>query len=353
MKQHQDRAMNRVALSTSILTLSLFAALPIGASAQETPVQACDKLAAHPADPDKPTHIEGTRTGTIEVGIAIDACARAIVEEPNNVRMHYQLGRAFYDKEDYASAFREFSIASSSGYAAAKGALGFLHDQALGTVADKAKAIALYREASDGNVAFAAHNLGVMLREGDGVPIDYASSLAYFRKAVDLGYRQSLVDIGFAYDNGYAVTRDHVEAVRWYRLAAQDNTPEALNNLGSAYENGEGVPQDLALAMSWYKKAQAQDYSLAFINMSHMIDSGEGVPADPKVAADYIFQALEKGGADDDAFNIKYMFEEATWTPAFWKEVQTRLAASHGYEGMIDGTPSAETRAAVEVLMDQ
>lgn len=336
-------------LAASFLLIGLAAS---GARAG-TPAEACDELAAHPADPAKPATIEGIGTGSIDVDLAIEACMKATAAEPANARLHYQLGRAHFDKEDYGSAFREFSTASDAGYAAAKGALAYLYDEGLGVQVDQTKAVALYREASDGNVSFAAHNLGVMLREGAGAPIDYPASLAYFRKAVSLGYRQSLVDVGFAYDNGYGVTKDHVEAIRWYRQAAEDDTPEALNNLGTAYENGEGVAQDFAEALSWYKKAQAQDYSLAFVNVGHMIDSGQGVSVDPKAAADLIFQALDKGDADDDAFNIKYMFDEATWTPGFWKEIQSRLAASHGYKGAIDGVPSPETRVAIEALMDK
>ena len=345
--------MKSLALSTSLLAISIFMASQCAATVRETPAQACDNLAAHPADPAKPAGVEGTATGSIEVDIAIEACMMAIGDEPNNARMHYQLGRAYYDKEDYASAFREFSIASGSGYAAAKGALGYLHDGGLGTGVDKAKAVALYREAADGNVSFAAHNLGVMLREGTGISIDYPASLAYFRRAVALGYRQSLVDVGFAYDNGYGVPQDQVEAMRWYRQAAEHDIPEALNNIGSSYENGEGVPQNTTEAMSWYKRAQAQDYPLAFFNMGRLIDGWEGDRADTKAAVDNVFAGLDKGNAAEDAFNINYMFDEATWTSAFWKEVQTRLAASHGYKGVIDGTPSAETRAAIEALIDK
>lgn len=346
--------MTRRSLSTRVLAASLFV---IGFSATtafgETAGKTCDRLAAHPADPSKPASLHGVSTGSIEADIAIDACMKAVADEPSNARFHFQLGRAYLDKTYYGSAFREFSMAAEADYAAAKGTLGYLYDQGLGTQVDQARAFALYREAADGNVSFAAHNLGVMLREGTGAPVDYPASLAYFRKAVSLGYRQSLVDVGFAYDNGYGVPKNHVEAMRWYRQAAEDDTPEALNNIGSLYESGDGVPQDFAAAMAWYKKAQAQDYSLAFVNMGHMIDSGAGVTADPRSAADHIFQALDKGDADDDAFNIKYMFDEATWTPAFWTAIQTRLAASHGYKGAVDGKPSAETRAAIEALIDK
>ena len=194
-------------------------------------------------------------------------------------------------------------------------------------------------------------NLAVMLREGSGTAIDHVASLAYFRKAVELGYSQSVVDVGFAYDNGAGVNRDYAEAMRWYRRAADDGIPEALNNIGSLYEGGHGVPQDYAEAMAWYKKAQAQDFSLAFVNMGNMIDGGKGVAPDPTAAAGYLFVALEKGDAEDDAFNINYVFDEARWTPDFWKAVQTRLAGAHGYQGAIDGTPSAATRAAIENLI--
>lgn len=278
--------MTSCVLPMRILAASLLLTAPAIASAQETPAQACDNLAAHPADPAKPAGIEGVRTGTIDVDNAIDACTKAIAEEPASARMHYQLGRAYFDKTYYGSAFREFSTAADAGYAAAKAGLAYLYAEGLGAHVDEAKAVALYRQASDSNVSIAAHNLGVMLREGEGAPIDYAASLAYFRKAVALGSRQSLADIGFAYDNGYGVAKDPVEALRWYRKAAEDNIPEALNNIGTSYENGEGVPQDFAQALAWYKKAQGQDYSLAFINVGQMIDSGKGIAADPKSAAE-------------------------------------------------------------------
>jgi hypothetical protein len=38
--------------------------------------------------------------------------------------------------------------------------------------------------------------------------------------------------------------------------------------------------------------------------------------------------------------------------PAFWTEIQMRLAASHGDWGAIDRKPPAETSAAIEALAD-
>lgn len=348
MKSRTSISLLASAVALLVPTVSLAGESPV----RETPTQACDKLAGHPADPAKPADVEGTDTGDIMVDIAIEACTLALADEPDNPRLHYQLGRAYFDKTYYGSAFREFSIASDAGYAAARGALGYLYDEALGTVADKAKAVALYRQAADGKVSFAAHNLGVMLREGTGAPVDYDASLRYFRMAADLGYRQSLVDIGFAYDNGYGVPQDYAEAMRWYRLAAKDNIPEALNNIGALYEDGHGVPLNTTEAAHYYQMAIAQDYSLAYFNLGHMVDSKGGKDA-PRLAVNAVLEGLKAGNAADDAFNVKYMLDEAEWTPGFWTEIQTRLAASHGYKGAVDGKPSAETRAAIEALMDK
>jgi TPR repeat protein len=335
------------------LVASIVASMAAGPGRAETPTEACDKLAAHPGDPARPKNIEGVRTGEIETDIAIEACTLALKDEPGNPRLRFELGRAYFDKTDYDGAFREYTVASEAGYAAAQGALGYLYDNGLGVPQDLGRAAALYRGAADADVSFAAHNLGVMLREGTGTTIDHVESLRYFRRAVSLGYRQSLVDVGFAYDNGYGIRQDYAEAMRWYRQAAADDIPEALNNIGNLYESGHGVRQDFAEASAWYKKAQAQDYALAYVNMAHMIDSGQGIAPNAESAADYVLEALDKGDAGEDAFNIKYIFDEAQWTPAFWKAVQTRLAAAGGYKAAIDGTPSPETRLAVENMISK
>ncbi len=339
-----------LALSAACLGLTGAVALAGTADVAETPAAACDALAAHPGDPAKPAEVEGIATGDIVLVPALDACRLAIEEDPNVPRYHYQLGRVFYDKGDFEQAYREFATAADAGYAAARGAQGYLLDEGLGTTADKTRAVVLYRQAAEADVAFAAHNLGVLLREGDGVPVDYAASLAFFRKAVALGYHQSLVDVGFAYDNGYGVAKDDTEAMRWYRQAAAYEIPEAFNNIGSLYENGEGVEKSTMQAIEWYKRAQAAGYALAFINMAHMLDSLPQDP-DPKEAAVYIFQAMDAGSAEEDRFNLGYMFDEARWTSAFWTELQTRLAADHGFNGPVDGMPSPATRAALEALV--
>ncbi len=309
----------------------------------ETAGQRCDMLAAHPSDPQKPAGIAGVATGAIEFDTAIADCRAAIATDPAP-RYRYQLGRAFFDKEDYAAAFTEISAAADTGLVIAKAQLGYLYDTGLGTPRDLKKAMTLYRAGADGNVGFAAHNLAVVLRDEKDAPVDHAASFALFQKAVSLGYDQSLVDVGFAYDTGHGVTQDYAQAVAWYRKAADKGIAEGQNNLGSLYEEGNGVARDPAEALSWYRKAQAQDYPLADFNIAHLFANGIGMAADQAQAVDLVLSGFDKGDADDDAFNRDFLFEDS-WPAAFWSAMQTRLSLPQ--TGVLDDA----TRTAVQGLV--
>lgn len=52
----------------------------------------CDELAAHPSDPDKV--VAGVSSSKVVTHIAIPACRTAVALEPEEARLHYQLGRA-------------------------------------------------------------------------------------------------------------------------------------------------------------------------------------------------------------------------------------------------------------------
>ncbi len=54
-------------------------------------VEQCDLLAGHPSDPDKVG--AGVGSGDVVTHRAIPACRAAVAMEPDNGRLHYQLGR--------------------------------------------------------------------------------------------------------------------------------------------------------------------------------------------------------------------------------------------------------------------
>lgn len=336
--------------------LLVIAPLLIGISAAavqaESPGEACDRLAAHPGDPTRPANIKGVATGAIDTKAALAACTAAVAADPGNARYHLQLGRTFYDMNSYEKAFHEFEIASKAGSMAATGVLGYLYGAGLGVARDKNKGIEFSTRAAEANIAFAAHNLGVDYRDNDGVPVDYEKSLRYFRQAAALGYDKSLADIGYAYENGYAVTVDYQEAMRWYQQAAAKGVDVAFNNIGNLYESGNGVPQDYAKAMEWYVKAKDTDYTLAYMNIANLYQQGLGVKADPDAAVDMVLKAFELGGAGDDAFNRDYLIEDFK-SPAFWQAFQNRLVEKGKLTSQPDGKLNADTRAAIEAIIDK
>ncbi|CAN7638949.1 tetratricopeptide repeat protein [Rhizobium sp. LjRoot30] len=342
--------MRMASIPTMLLPLSWVLLTTAPLVHAETPGEVCDRLATHPFDPARSAIAEGVATGSIDIAPAIAACTAAAEGDPGTPRYRYQLGRAQFEKEDYQAAFASFAAASDKGYAAAKGALGYLYDEGYGTVVDKAKSHTLWSEAAEANVAFAAQNLGISYREGDGVAIDHAAALKLFQKAYDLGYTQSAVDIGFAYDGGNGVKQDYVEAMRWYQIAAKHDIVEAQNNIGSLYESGHGVPQNYALAHEWYEKASAQDYALADMNLAEMTDKGLGVPADAAKAAGLVLSAFEKGNAGDDEENTKDLFDRQ-WSPAFWTSLQERLRQSGHFSAETSGKPDEATKTAIAALL--
>ena len=56
-------------------------------------VTECDRLAAHPNDPEKVT--EGVSQDAMDKPAAIEACRAAVAVDPDNPRLNYQLARAY------------------------------------------------------------------------------------------------------------------------------------------------------------------------------------------------------------------------------------------------------------------
>ncbi len=61
--------------------------------AYQRDVTDCDRLAAHPSDPEKVT--EGVSQAAMDKPAAIEACLRAVADDPDNPRLNYQLARAY------------------------------------------------------------------------------------------------------------------------------------------------------------------------------------------------------------------------------------------------------------------
>src|SRR5713226_8598850 len=124
-----------IAYSFSIVLLTLtIAALDSSAHAQSADLVLCDRLAADPADPDKPTDVKGTpNIAQSDIAIAIKFCR---IASATSRRALYQLGRAYAANQQLPEA------------------------------------IGAYRKAADKGSTSAMVELGVLLANGSGVPED-------------------------------------------------------------------------------------------------------------------------------------------------------------------------------------
>lgn len=121
-------------------------------------VTECDRLAAHPSDPDKLTP-GVSMPDMIHVGLerAISACQAAVAADPKNPRLNYQLARSmgYAGRGGEAQPYRD--VASGADYPQALFVVGFVYLTGQGAPRDACKAGSLIRRS-----ALAGRNAGLI-----------------------------------------------------------------------------------------------------------------------------------------------------------------------------------------------
>ena len=107
--------------------MSFAAALTIILAVQSVPavVTDCDRLAAHPSDPDRVT--AGVPESKVDSAAAIPACQAAVAADPGNGRLNYQLARAlgYAGRGQQAAPYRAAAVAAD--YPQALFVVGYIH----------------------------------------------------------------------------------------------------------------------------------------------------------------------------------------------------------------------------------
>lgn len=112
-------------------------------------VTQCDRLAAHPSDPDKLTPgVSQPQLLAAGADRAIAACRAAVAADPDNPRLNYQLARSlgYAGRGDEAQAFRDKAVAGD--YPQALFVVGFVHLMGQGAPKDACKAAPLIRRSA-------------------------------------------------------------------------------------------------------------------------------------------------------------------------------------------------------------
>jgi uncharacterized protein len=230
------------------------------AYAQSAELVLCDRIAADPADPDKPADVKGTaEIAQSDITTAIKFCK---VASASSRRALYELGRAY-------AANRQMT-----------------------------EAVSAWRKAADKGSTSAMVELGVMLGTGNGVAKDPAEARKLFERAAEAGNARGVTNLA-ALSGGAA--SDPVKARALLSKAAETNSAEAQYQLGLMTAEGLGGPKDDVAARALFEKAAAQGHPAAMERMGAFSQSGRGGPQDSSAAKSYYEKAAALGNEDAKA----------------------------------------------------
>jgi TPR repeat protein len=246
------------AASFALLVALLVALLALGVASDRGSVRAqsaelalCDRVAADPADPDKPADVKGTRDiAPADIGTAIKYCR---IAAPKSRRALYQLGRAYAAGQQWPEAVRTYRQAADKGSTTAMVELGVMFGTGTGVPKDEAQARQLFERAAAAGNPRGVTNLAALT---GGTPND-PQSRAMFTRAAEGGSAEAQYQLGLMISDGVGGPRDDAAARAWFEKAATQGHAGALERMGAFAQSGRGGRQDANAAKTYYEKAVA------------------------------------------------------------------------------------------------
>lgn len=251
MKQSVKRSnVVLIAFGVSVLTLAKAPA----AHPQSADLVLCDRIAADPADPDKPADVKGVSDiAPSDVATAIKFCKRA---STSSRRALYELGRAYAANRQMTEAVSAYRKAVDKGSSTAMVELGSLLANGSTGAKDETEARTLFARAAQAGDARGAANLAA-LSANDGGSSDPAEARAMLAKAAETNSAEAQFQLGLMMANGVGGPKDDVAARGMFEKAAAQGHDGALDWMGNFAESGRGGQEDRNAAKSYYEKAAA------------------------------------------------------------------------------------------------
>jgi uncharacterized protein len=136
-------------------------------------------------------------------------------------------GSAAFDRKDYATALKEFTVLAEQGD------------------------------------ALAAFYVATLFNQQGLYKLDPVEATKWYKMAAERGHPASARIMGYRYLNALGgVSKDEAQAVRWFKRAADlgDTQAQTSFNLGVMYHLGQGVDKDTNEAEKWFLKAQTMGH---------------------------------------------------------------------------------------------
>src|SRR5229473_3395706 len=240
-------AFGRIAVSAIAI-----AAVPTLVRAQSADLVLCDRLAADPADPDKPADVKGVPdVAPSDVATAIKYCR---VASGSSRRALYQLGRAYAANKQMPEAIGAWRKAADKGSTSAMVELGVLYGTGAGVARDEAQARKLFERAAEAGNPRGVTNLAAL--SGGGASSDPARARELLAKSAETN-AEAQYQLGLMMADGTGGAKDDVGARAMFEKAAAQNHPGALERMGAFAQEGRGGPKDSSAAKAYYERAAA------------------------------------------------------------------------------------------------
>ena len=194
----------------------------------------CDRLAADPADPDKPADVKGTPdVAPSDIATAIKFCK---VASGSSRRALYQLGRAYAANRQLPEAIGAWRKAADKGSTSAMVELGVLYGTGAGVAKDEAQARKLFERAAEAGNPRGVTNLAA-LSGGGGAPSDPARARELLAKAAETN-AEAQYQLGLMMADGTGGAKDDAGARSLFEKAAAQNHAGALERMGAFTAGG-------------------------------------------------------------------------------------------------------------------
>jgi uncharacterized protein len=248
------RIMSNVRAIACHLGLSALAILALhpSARAQSADLVLCDRLAADPSDPDKPSDVKGVNEiARSDIAVAIKFCK---VASGGSRRALYELGRAYAANGQLPEALASYRKAVEKGSTSAMVELGVMFGTGQGVAKDEAQARKLFERAAEGGNPRGVTNLAAL---GNAGPADPVQARALLMKAAQTNSAEAQYQLGLMLADGTGGPKDDVGARTLFEKAAAQEHPGALERMGAFAESGRGGPKDTDAAKAYYERAAA------------------------------------------------------------------------------------------------
>jgi TPR repeat protein len=245
-------AASRIAV-VAVVAVAAVWPVPPQVRAQSADLVLCDRVAADPADPDKPADVKGTAdVAPSDIATAIKYCK---VAAGSSRRALYQLGRAYAANRQMPEAIAAWRKAADKGSSSAMVELGVLYGTGAGVAADEAQARKLFERAAEAGNPRGVSNLAALSGAG-GAPSDPARARELLARAAETN-AEAQYQLGLMLADGTGGAKDDAGARSLFEKAAAQNHPGALERMGAFAQEGRGGPKDSTAAKAYYEKAAA------------------------------------------------------------------------------------------------